>query len=75
MPDWPWMVWVLVIGSLVMVTALGYDIERALNELRSIRTALENIRHDMIDVVDEAQAIKRDRRRSEMLAAGIDPSD
>ena len=75
MPEWPWIVWMLVIGGFVMATALGYDIERTLRELRAIRIALEDIRHDMIDVVDEAQAIKRDRRRSDMLAAGIEPSD
>lgn len=44
MPEWSWVIWVLIIGGFGMATALGYDIERALNELRAIRTALEDIR-------------------------------
>jgi hypothetical protein len=44
MPEWSWEIWALIIAGGGFVTVLGYDIERALNELRAIRTALEDIR-------------------------------
>ena len=70
MPEW--LMWVLSGVAIVMAVAWSYAIDHILRELGLIRGALEDIH---VELFNQADSTDRNRRESEMLALGLDPSD
>ena len=73
MPEW--LMWTLSAVAILVAVGWSYSISHIEQELRLIRDTLADIHYELAEIAEEASAMKRDRRESEMLALGIDPSD